>query len=97
MRRPSARRRRSNATGACSAPRAWQTLPRLREQHRGQARFGRDGGSISHLGRGMQRREFIRIVLGSALLWKAPALLASQAATPPAPDPEVKRVLVMFK
>ena len=46
----------------------------------------------------MQRREFIKSVLGSALLWKAPALLALQAAPqPPAPDPEVKRVLVMFK
>ena len=48
----------------------------------------------------MQRREFIKSVLGSALLCKAPALLAFQASpatTPPAPDPSVKRVLVMFK
>ena len=46
----------------------------------------------------MQRREFIKSVVGSALLWKAPALLALQApSTPPAPDPAVKRVLVMFK
>jgi len=46
----------------------------------------------------MRRREFIKSVVGSALLWKAPALLALQASsTPPAPDPEVKRVLVMFK
>src|SRR5260370_42144972 len=46
----------------------------------------------------MQRREFIKSVLGSALLWKAPALLALQvSSTPPAPDPRVKRVLVMFK
>ena len=46
----------------------------------------------------MQRREFIKSVLGSALLWKAPALLALQvSSTPPAPDPGVKRVLVMFK
>src|SRR5712692_8024376 len=46
----------------------------------------------------MRRREFIKSVLGSALLWKAPALLAPQASSsPPAPDPGVKRVLVMFK
>jgi hypothetical protein len=46
----------------------------------------------------MRRREFIKSVVGSALLWKAPELLALQASsTPPAPDPEVKRVLVMFK
>ena len=46
----------------------------------------------------MQRREFIKSMLSSALLWKAPALLALQgSATPPAPDPGVKRVLVMFK
>jgi len=46
----------------------------------------------------MQRREFIKSVLGSAVLWKAPALLALQASsTQPAPDPGVKRVLVMFK
>ncbi len=46
----------------------------------------------------MQRREFIKSVLGSTLLWKAPALLGHQASSaPPAPDPGVKRVLVMFK
>ena len=46
----------------------------------------------------MQRREFIKSALSSALLWKAPALLAQQASTTsPAPDPNVKRVLVMFK
>ena len=46
----------------------------------------------------MQRREFIKSVVGSALLLKAPALLAFQTpAKPPAPDPTVKRVLVMFK
>jgi hypothetical protein len=44
----------------------------------------------------MQRREFVKSLLGSALLWKQPALLALQAPTP-APDPAVKRVLVMFK
>jgi len=46
----------------------------------------------------MQRRTFIRSVLGSALLWKAPSVLALQGSPkPPAPDPGVKRVLVMFK
>ena len=46
----------------------------------------------------MRRREFIKSVVGSALLWKAPACLAFQAPfAPPAPDPGVKRVLVMFK
>jgi len=45
----------------------------------------------------MQRREFIKSVLGSALLWKAPALLAPQVSSTPPPDPGVKRVLVMFK
>jgi hypothetical protein len=46
----------------------------------------------------MQRREFIKSALGTALLCKAPALLALQApSTLPAPDPSVKRVLVMFK
>src|SRR5882762_9643281 len=46
----------------------------------------------------MRRREFIKSVVGSALLWKAPALLALQASSAtPAPYPEVKRVLVMFK
>jgi len=46
----------------------------------------------------VRRREFIKSALSSALLWKAPALLARQvSATSPAPDPNVKRVLVMFK
>ncbi len=46
----------------------------------------------------MRRREFIKSAVSSALLWKAPALLALQApSTSPAPDPAVKRVLVMFK
>jgi len=46
----------------------------------------------------MQRREFIKSALGSALLWKAPALLALEAPSkPPTLDPGVKRVLVMFK
>jgi hypothetical protein len=46
----------------------------------------------------MQRREFIKSALGSALLWKAPGLFALQASSkPPVPEPEVKRVLVMFK
>src|SRR5258708_3596998 len=46
----------------------------------------------------MQRRTFIKSVLGSALFWKAPSLFALQdPAKTPAPDPGVKRVLVMFK
>jgi len=46
----------------------------------------------------MQRREFIKSVLGSALLSKAPTLFALQvSSTAPAVDPAVKRVLVMFK
>jgi hypothetical protein len=46
----------------------------------------------------MQRREFMKSVFGSALLWKASALLALQTSSAsPLPDPEVKRVLVMFK
>src|ERR1700730_15290285 len=46
----------------------------------------------------MQRREFIKSALGTALLCKSPALLSLQASsTLPAPDPSVKRVLVMFK
>ncbi len=45
----------------------------------------------------MQRREFIKSVMGSALLFHAPALLAFQASSRPQPDPAVKRVLVMFK
>src|SRR5882724_12593509 len=46
----------------------------------------------------MRRREFIKSALGSALLLKAPRLIALQAPSkPPTPDPAVKRVLVMFK
>src|SRR5580704_9466561 len=46
----------------------------------------------------MQRRKFIQSVLGCAFLWKAPGLFALQAPSkPPAADPEVKHVLVMFK
>jgi hypothetical protein len=46
----------------------------------------------------MQRRTFIKSVLGSALLWKAPSLLALQDRSQHwVPDPGVKRVLVMFK
>lgn len=46
----------------------------------------------------MQRRTFLKSVLGGALLWKAPAMLGLQGSSKPtAPDPGVKRVLVMFK
>ena len=46
----------------------------------------------------MQRREFMKSVLGGALLWQAPVLLALQdSPTRSAPDPGVKRVLMMFK
>src|SRR5260370_1346950 len=46
----------------------------------------------------MQRREFIKSAVGTALLLKAPTLFALQSpAKPPVPDPRVKRVLVMFK
>jgi Domain of unknown function (DUF5054) len=46
----------------------------------------------------MQRREFIKSLLGSALLRRPSSVLAVQAsATSPAQDPSVKRVLVMFK
>ena len=46
----------------------------------------------------MQRREFIKSLLGSALLRQPSSLFALQAsASSPAPDPAVKRVLVMFK
>ncbi len=46
----------------------------------------------------MQRREFMKSLLGGALLLKPPGLLAFQTPSiPPAPDPGVKRVLVMFK
>ena len=44
------------------------------------------------------RREFMKSLLGSALLSRPSSLLALQASTTePAPDPGVKRVLVMFK
>jgi hypothetical protein len=39
----------------------------------------------------MQRRKFVKSLLGSAVLWKTRSLRAF------APDPSVKRVLVMFK
>lgn len=46
----------------------------------------------------MQRRTFMKSLVGSALLWKQSGLMALQApAVTPAPDPSVKRVLVMFK
>src|ERR1043166_4406913 len=46
----------------------------------------------------MQRRTFIKSVLGSTLLARTSALFGFQApSTPPAPDPSVKRVFVMFK
>src|SRR6476620_6686236 len=45
----------------------------------------------------MQRREFLKSVVGSALLWRSPTLLALQAPATQVPDPKVKRVLVMFK
>jgi Domain of unknown function (DUF5054) len=46
----------------------------------------------------MRRRTFIKSVLGSALLWKAPSLLALQDRSQHlVPDPGMKRVLVMFK
>jgi hypothetical protein len=46
----------------------------------------------------MQRRTFVKSLVGGALLWKPGALLAQQpmVATQPL-DPQVKRVLVMFK
>jgi hypothetical protein len=45
----------------------------------------------------MQRREFIKSALGSAILWKAPTFFALQPSTRLREDPSVKRVLVMFK
>jgi hypothetical protein len=46
----------------------------------------------------MRRREFMKSALGGVLLMKTPFLRALQSASaPPAPDPEVKRVFVMFK
>jgi hypothetical protein len=46
----------------------------------------------------MQRREFIKSAVGSAVLWKATGLLALQGPTVSvSANPKVKRVLVMFK
>lgn len=46
----------------------------------------------------MRRRQFIRSLLGSTLLWRPWLLYAGQApSTAPPPDPEVKHVQVMFK
>ncbi len=46
----------------------------------------------------MQRREFMKSMLGGAVLWQAPSLLALQdSSVPAASDPGVKRVLMMFK
>ena len=46
----------------------------------------------------MRRRQFIKSLLSSALLWKPSLLLAGQdSSSAPAPDGTVKRVLVMFK
>jgi len=46
----------------------------------------------------MRRRQFIKSLLGSTLLWKPWLLYAGQdPSTAPAPDLAVKRVLVMFK
>src|SRR5499427_9372097 len=46
----------------------------------------------------MQRRDFIKSALGSAVLWKASPRFAMQSSSPPrAADPGAKRVLVMFK
>jgi hypothetical protein len=46
----------------------------------------------------MRRRQFIKSLLGSALLWEPSVLLAGQSSSgAPAADLGVKRVLVMFK
>lgn len=46
----------------------------------------------------MQRRSFLRSLLGGIALGRIPLLRALQGGSvPPAPDPEVKRVLVIFK
>src|SRR5437016_6272810 len=46
----------------------------------------------------MQRRDFIKSAVGGALVLKAPGFFALQAAQKaPAAEPEVKRVLVIFK
>ena len=46
----------------------------------------------------MQRRQFLKSLVSSAVVWKASAACGLQTSSPaPAPDPAVKRVLVMFK
>ena len=47
----------------------------------------------------MKRRDFVKTasVLGTRLLFGSPFSLAAQVGQPVAPDPDVKRVLVMFK
>jgi hypothetical protein len=45
----------------------------------------------------MRRREFLKSALTSALLLKTPSLLARQLPSASPVDPDVKRVLVMFK
>ena len=48
----------------------------------------------------MRRREFVKsaVVLGSAVVWSPwKAFASGQAEAAPEPDPQVKRVLVMFK
>lgn len=46
----------------------------------------------------MQRREFIKSIFGSAILWnRMPGLPAQTTSTSNPSDPGVKRVLVMFK
>ena len=45
----------------------------------------------------MQRRTFIKSVLGTALLSRTSSLFGFQAPSTSAADPSVKRVLVMFK
>src|SRR3984893_3770625 len=46
----------------------------------------------------MQRRDFIKSAVGGALMLKAPGLFALQTSSKaPTPEPDVKRVLVMFK
>jgi len=51
-----------------------------------------------YFGLRMQRRQFLKSILSSAILSKARALRGLQVpATAPPPDPAVKRVLIMFK
>src|SRR5256885_9070022 len=46
----------------------------------------------------MQRRHFLKSAVGGALVLRAPGLFALQASSKaPDPEPDVKRVLVMFK